>query len=141
MQKDLQYYSEVHIFNDIYTFISISVFFRKLNFTLFLVGSTFWKASRLSEGKKKPKQSSDWIKELTLILPLSRKYVVFDSLCWLLLSEDSQGCHIRQFYEAEIFLIEIFCWNWLWAVQGPWNWHLQVPIRLTHSFHIWSLNE
>lgn len=49
----------VHIFNDIYTFISISVFLRKVNFTLFLVGLTFCKTSRLSEGKKKPKQISD----------------------------------------------------------------------------------
>lgn len=59
------------------------------------------------------------MKEITLILPLSRKRVVFDSLYLLLLCGDSQGCHIRQFCEAEIFLIEIFCWNWLWAVQGP----------------------
>lgn len=57
--ENLQYYSGVHIFNDIYTFMSLSVFLRKLNFTLFLVGLTFCKTSRLSEGKKKPKQISD----------------------------------------------------------------------------------
>lgn len=109
MQKDLRYYSKVHIFNDIYTFISISVFFRKLNFTLFLVGSTFWKASRLSEGKKKPKQSSDWIKELTLILPLSRKCVVF----WFFVLTFTQWGQPRLSHWAVLWSRNIFNRNFL----------------------------
>lgn len=86
-------------------------------------------------------ENSSEMKETTLAVPLSRKCDVPGALCLLLLSEDSQGCHIRQFCEAEIFLIEMFSRHWLWAAQSPWKWDFNVPYSLPRSFYIWSPNK